>query len=590
MAELIAQGPRPELTWAHPLPEGELLLLGREAPVLGVPWDKFLSRSHARLVWAEGLLRVEKEAGARNAILVGGREVESVTLRPGDSFRIGETTFSLVAREPPAPDPSAPLDERAFPTEELERIPYRSAPERLRVLSRLPELIAGAADDGEVARRLVELLLAGIPSADVVALVLGDPAAAGAAVLCWRSRSGAADFKPSNRLVREALCRQQALLHLWSGDGQDAAAFTLGDNLDWAFCTPVRGEACRGWGIYVAGSVPTGAATGASRDWAGSGPGEDVKFTELVASILHALREVRLLQHKQASFGRFFSPAVLRSLSGGDPDEVLRPRETDVAVLFCDLRGFSKESEKHANDLLALLERVSRALGVTTQNVLDHGGVVGDFQGDAAMGFWGWPVSAPDLAGRACLAALCIRTVFAGAALRKDHPLAGFQAGVGIATGRAVAGQIGSPDQAKVGVFGPVVNLAARLEGMTKIMRAPILVDETTAAHVRQHFSPATARLRRLAVVKPYGLAKPLTVTELLPPESEYPLLTDEHLAIYQTALDTFIEGDWSEALRQLRRLPADDHSTDFLTKFIFDRDRSPPSNWKGVIPLTTKS
>src|SRR5207237_5676449 len=118
----------------------------------------------------------------------------------------------------------------------------------------------------------------------------------------------------------------------------------------------------------------------------------------------------------------------------------LAPRQTEGSVLFCDLRGFSREAEKHADDLMALLERVSKALRVMTGNILDQGGVVGDFQGDAAMGFWGWPLVQPDAAALACKAALGIRALFEANARRPRHPLAGFQIGIGIATGQADAG------------------------------------------------------------------------------------------------------------------------------------------------------
>ena len=75
-------------------------------------------------------------------------------------------------------------------------------------------------------------------------------------------------------------------------------------------------------------------------------------------------------------------------------------------MLFCDLRGFSRRSERDADDLLGLLNRVSRALGVMTHYILEEGGVVGDFHGDAAMGFWGWPIEQPNSIERACRAAL----------------------------------------------------------------------------------------------------------------------------------------------------------------------------------------
>ena len=155
-------------------------------------------------------------------------------------------------------------------------------------------------------------------------------------------------------------------------------------------------------------------------------------------------------------------------------------------MLFCDLRGFSRKAEMHAGDLIPLLERVSKALGYMTQTILEHGGVIGDYQGDAAMGFWGWPLADPHMIKQTCLAALGIRTLFEASAADPEHPLHDFRIGIGIANGNAVAGQIGTTDQVKVTVFGPVVNLASRLEGMTKLLRVPILLDEPTAVAVRQ--------------------------------------------------------------------------------------------------------
>jgi adenylate cyclase len=239
--------------------------------------------------------------------------------------------------------------------------------------------------------------------------------------------------------------------------------------------------------------------------------------------------------------------------------------------------------------LLGLLNRVSQALGVTTHEIREQGGVLGDFHGDAAMGFWGWPLAQPDAAVRACLAALAIRAQFAETAQLIDDPLTDFRVGIGIATGRAVAGKIGTVDQVKVTVFGPVVNLASRLEGMTKILHAPILIDERTAIVVRNQLAPKSARLRRVAVVKPYGLDRRVEVTELLPGVAEYPGLTDQNIADYEVALDDLLAGRWSQAFDRLHRVPAEDRVKDFLTVFIAQHNRTPPENWNGVIPLMTK-
>ena len=260
-----------------------------------------------------------------------------------------------------------------------------------------------------------------------------------------------------------------------------------------------------------------------------------------------------------------------------------------MTVLFCDLRGFSRRSEQDAGDLLGLLNRVSRALGVMTHCILEQGGVVGDFHGDAAMGFWGWPIEQPDAVERACRAALSIRAAFDEVAQRDEHPLTDFRVGIGVATGPAVAGKIGTVDQVKVTVFGPVVNLASRLETMTKVLRAPLLIDEQTARRVRAQVSPEVARVRRVAKVRPYGMEAAVEVSELLPPVSAFPQLSDQHIAAYERALDALQARDWEAAFQWLHQVPADDRVKDYLTVFIAQHNRMPPPNWDGVIPIATK-
>ena len=152
-----------------------------------------------------------------------------------------------------------------------------------------------------------------------------------------------------------------------------------------------------------------------------------------------------------------------------------------------------------------------------------------------------------------------------------------------------MAGKIGTVDQVKVTVFGPVVNRASRLETMTKQLRASILIDPPTAAVIRASVPREVCRVRRLAKVLPVGLSAPLEVSGLLPPENDYPELTDQHIASYEAALDAFQAGNWVLALKHLHTLPADDLAQDFLTLFIAQHNRTPPPGWNGVIPLSTK-
>lgn len=594
MPDLIAQGPQPHERWRRRLAEGQSVVVGRSAGAWSVPWDSHVSRQHAQLRLRGNKLIVEKIEAARNPIFVSGKESEKFALSAGEHFVVGETTFTLadekVAVTVDAPDPVA---EQTFSPKYLRGVQFRNANQRITVLSRLPDLISNATNDSELCVQLVNLLLAGVPRASAAAVIASTTNSAGdqsVEVLHWDRRLlESEDFQPSQQLIRQAIESHESVLHIWGSDEEsDVESATIAAGVDWAFATPVGGDACSGWTLYV-----HGAFGGPQVSPLDSGPEDlrdDLKFAELVATTLGNLRDVRMLERSQTSLSQFFSPIVMEAIEGQDPDVVLAPRETEVSVLFCDLRGFSRKSEQMSSDLLGLLERVSRALGVTTHEVLEHGGVIGDFHGDAAMGFWGWPIDQDDAACRAGLAALGIRRALADAAGKSDHPLGDFRMGVGIATGRAVAGKIGTVDQVKVTVFGPVVNLASRLEGMTSLIHAPILLDERSAANIRQLVAPDVARVRRVAVVQPYGMNTPVEISELLPPQSEYPQLSDDHIAAYEAALDALLDRDWEQAFQLLHEVPANDRAKDFLTVFIAQHGRTAPDNWNGVIPLTRKS
>jgi len=594
VADLIAQGVDDQHRWRRTLLADRPVTLGRAPNCWPTSWDDRVSRLHAEITWDGQRLKVHQLAGARNPIFVKGRPVSDFSLVPGEHFVIGETTFTLVDdRVNVSLDVPQPVQQQTFSSQYLQKIQFRHAGAHIDVLGRLPEVISGATSDSELSLRLVNLLLTGLPRAGAAALVSvknADDERPAIDVLHWDRRLlSAGDFQPSERLILDAVRRRESVLHVWNAaDTASTSAFTVSQGVDWAFCTPVGGKACQGWGIYVAGRFGDDRSTPMDV----SDPSDlrdDLKFTELAATTLAALRDVRLLERQRAGLSQFFSPVVLEALQGVDPEVVLAPRETEVSVLFCDLRGFARQSERSSEDLLGLLNRVSQALGVTTHQIREQGGVLGDFHGDAAMGFWGWPLAQPDAAMRACLAALAIRAKFADAAQRPDDPLADFRMGIGIATGRAVAGKIGTIDQVKVSVFGPVVNLASRLEGMTKILQAPILIDERTSVVVRNQLSPSMARLRRVAVVKPYGLDRKLEVTELLPPERDEPHISNQNIADYEQALDALIAGRWNQAFDRLHRVPAEDRVKDFLTVFIAQHNRTPPDGWNGVIPLASK-
>jgi adenylate cyclase len=388
--------------------------------------------------------------------------------------------------------------------------------------------------------------------------------------------------------VAESIEAQETRLNVWAGKSTDE--YTQDSDLDWAFCTPVRAEARPKWAIYVAGKFSDELARTVLEENNAAGLVDDVKFTELLAEIWGSLHRLRLLEQRQTNLNRFIPRTVLGKLGGTDVKEALKPQQADVTVMFTDLRGFSGAAEERAEELLVLLEQVSELHSIVTRHIVEQEGVIGDFQGDGVMSFWGWPNPQPDIAARVCRTALRIQAQFRELARGSTNPLAQRGFGIGIASGKAVAGLIGSADQVKASVFGPVVNLAARMEGMTKIFRVPILLDDTTRQMVQAQVPRDVARLRRLARVQPYGMNTVLTITELLPPATEEGVLSDADLAAYDTALQEFIDGNWARAFELLHRLPPSDLGTDFLTSVILQHRRTPPPDWKGHIPLAGKS
>jgi adenylate cyclase len=212
--------------------------------------------------------------------------------------------------------------------------------------------------------------------------------------------------------------------------------------------------------------------------------------------------------------------------------------------------------------------------------------VIGDFHGDAAMGFWGWPLPQTDAAMRAAEAAIRIRRENASAEEANR-----FRCGIGIASGRAVAGRIGTSDQVKVTAFGPVVNLASRLEGITKAFGADVILDAATTSILKEIPQQDEFRLRRLAIVRPAGFDSPVEISELLPTNgsdesSHDQVLTDHEISDYEASLDALVRGDWDDAYERLHCLPSWDRPKDMLLATILRHNRIPPSSWDGVIDL----
>ena len=188
------------------------------------------------------------------------------------------------------------------------------------------------------------------------------------------------------------------------------------------------------------------------------------------------LAERKSRQRAVALFSRFVNPEVVRQLvttgalkGGGESRQ--------VSVLFSDIRGFTTLSENRSpQEVVALLNRY---FTLQVDVVFRHGGSLDKFIGDCIMAFWGAPLDDPDHAKHAVLAALDMADVLQQFKKELGEEEADFDVGIGIHSGPAVVGFIGSEQREEYTAIGDTVNLASRIEGLTKGV-ARILVSEET--------------------------------------------------------------------------------------------------------------
>jgi len=203
------------------------------------------------------------------------------------------------------------------------------------------------------------------------------------------------------------------------------------------------------------------------------------------AALAAYLRERRSREEAIAQFSRFVNPTVVQQLlERGGLEGTGQTRE--VTLLFSDIRGFTTLSEKHTPQ--EVVELLNHYFTLQVAVVFRHGGTLDKFIGDAIMAVWGAPLEDPDHAEHAVRCALemadTLDTFKAGVgALGAD-----FDVGIGIHSGPAVVGLIGSDQRREYTSIGDTVNLASRIEGLTKEARHRILVSRDTMERCAQSF------------------------------------------------------------------------------------------------------
>lgn len=190
----------------------------------------------------------------------------------------------------------------------------------------------------------------------------------------------------------------------------------------------------------------------------------------------------------RAGFGRYVSPELVSRLLAQDRLPELDGEQRRITVMFADLSGFTALSERV--DGKTLTATVNAYLAVIAGEVARSGGYVDKFIGDAVMAIWNAPADLPDHERAAVRAAVAIRDAV-GAAARRDaaQGLPTFSIKIGLNSGPAVVGNVGSPDRLNYTAVGDTVNVASRLEGLPSVLATPVVVGADCAAAAAEDFA-----------------------------------------------------------------------------------------------------
>lgn len=283
-------------------------------------------------------------------------------------------------------------------------------------------------------------------------------------------------------------------------------------------------------------------------------------------------------------FAKFVPEEVINDLLSQSEDaEMAVGEKRTVAILFSDIRSFTVISEHNSAETIvsflnAYLERMVRI-------IRGHGGFIDKFIGDAILAIFGAPVSYEDNAARAIRAAREMAARVAeidveGLVL----PEGGFATGIGVHEGTVIVGNIGSQDKFDYTVIGDNVNLASRLEGLTKHYHAQVLMSDVVFRKVSDE-----VEVREVDTVRVKGKEQATTLYMPVVPGS----FDEESADDYRKALSMYKLGNWSTATDYFRRVLTR-YPDDFLSSMYLQRCRDfaenpPDADWGGAIKLDFK-
>jgi adenylate cyclase len=311
----------------------------------------------------------------------------------------------------------------------------------------------------------------------------------------------------------------------------------------------------------------------------------------LLVSLYRSLFEEKEKRRVRGFFEQYLSPEVIRRQLV-DP-RLVEPKKTQITVMFSDIRGFTTISEKlDAQDLALFLNQY---LSDMSKLVFDHQGTLDKFIGDAVMAFWGAPFEEPGHAVKACRATLEMMEYVRK--MQEKWEAEGkprLDIGIGLNTGLASVGEMGSTRRKAYTALGDAVNLSSRLEGLNKDYGTHIVVNETTYEAAKDE----GFLFRELDLIRVKGKLQPVTIYELIGHAGENcsygtPDEARQRIELFRQAHELYRKRRWEDAQKSFQTIldkwPDDGPSRMYWKRcqeYLFDE---PPSGWDGVFTMTHK-
>jgi len=340
---------------------------------------------------------------------------------------------------------------------------------------------------------------------------------------------------------------------------------------------------------WVAVTFAQFARSGILWNWTVPGLTAALGFTAVTA--YRQLTEERAKRHIRSVFSTYVAPAVVSQVLDDPTKLKLGGTRSECTIFFSDVVGFTTLAES-IEDAEKLVTLMNRYLGRMTHVILERGGMLDKYIGDAIMAVFGAPIAHPDHAARACRAALgnldALREL--RAELRAEG-LPEIDCRIGINTGEVVVGNVGSELRMDYTVLGDPVNLASRLESANKEYGTHVLVSEQTRTEAERYDPNLVFRpLDRIAVK---GKSIAVEICEVV---GDRQTLTDEQrrfLETFRKGLDLYRSRSFAEAQSWFEKallLGPDDRPTiTYIARcrqFVLE---SPPESWNTVFEMQTK-